>query len=104
LRLLQLATGPHELIDLHPNVSVVSGLDDEGRRRLIDTIVGLSRGRVTGPPGLLEAHGVLFDLTPEMLAILDIDAEDSWPVVTVSDRSRHGGRRRARHGPARRRR
>jgi len=85
LRLLQLATGPHELIDLHPNVSVVSGLDDEGRRRLIETIVGLSRGRATGPPALLEAHGVLFDLTPEMLALLDIEADDSWPVVTAAD-------------------
>lgn len=93
MRLLQLATGPDELIDLHPNVTVVAGLDGEGRRRLADALVGLAQGAVTGPKGLLEAHGVLFDLLPEMLALLDIAAGDLRPVVSLGDLPK------ARHNP-----
>ena len=42
-------------------------------------------GAATGPQGLLEAHGVLFDLAPEMLELLDIAPGDLRPVVTAAD-------------------
>ncbi|MEQ1786503.1 MAG: hypothetical protein ABL966_05575, partial [Acidimicrobiales bacterium] len=82
---LQLVTGPHELIDLHPHITVVAGLDDAGRARLIDAVRGLSTGRARDAQGLLEAHGVLFDLSPEALALLDVTAADLQPVVTQDD-------------------
>jgi hypothetical protein len=85
MRLLQLATGPGELIDLHPNVTVVAGLDRTGRELLADAVAGLAAGRASGPRGLLEAHGVLFDLAPEALALLDIAADGVEPVVTTHD-------------------
>ena len=85
MRLLQLATGPGEYIDLHPNVSVIAGLDEEGRLRLTEAVIALARGRVSGPPGLLEAHGVLFDLSADMLALLDIHSPDLRPVVVPED-------------------
>ena len=85
MRLLQLATGSDELIDLHPNVTVVTGLDGEGRRRLKAAVHGLAKGQANGDRGLLEAYGVLFDLTPEMLALLEVTGEDLRPVVTEAD-------------------
>ena len=85
MRLLQLATGENELIDLHPNVTVVAGLDQAGRRLLKDAVTGLARGAATGQRGLLEAHGVLFDLTPDMLDLLDIAPGDLQPIVTGDD-------------------
>ena len=85
MRLLQLATGPGELIDLHPHVTVVTGLDPAGRQLLADAVMGLAAGRAVRAAGLLEAHGVLFDLGPTVLALLDIDAGDVQPVVTAAD-------------------
>jgi hypothetical protein len=77
-------TGADELVDLHPNVTVVSGLDDRARRLLVDAVAGLARGETPGVPGLLEAHGVLFDLSPEVLALLEVAAADVQPVVSVA--------------------
>ena len=85
MRLLQLATGPGEMIDLHPHVTVVAGLDAAGRQLLADAVTGLASGRAVRAEGLLEAHGVLFDLGPAELAMLDIDAADVAPVVTADD-------------------
>ena len=75
MRLIQLSTRSDEIVDLHPNVTVVSGLDDDGRRLLVDTVLGLARGSAAGSTGLLEAHGMLFDLTDEMLALLDVHGD-----------------------------
>ena len=85
MRLLQLATAPQRLIDLHPNLTVVAGLDDADRKRLSETITGLARGTAPGTAGLLEAHGVLFDLSDEMVEVLEVVAPDLRPVVTASD-------------------
>lgn len=85
MRLLQLVTGHDELIDLHPNVTVVTGLGVEGRRLLSAAVNGLARGEANGARGLLEAHGVLFDLTSEMLALLQMAGVDLRPVVTRDD-------------------
>lgn len=81
MRLLQLATGPDELLDLHPNLTVVTGLDDDAHRKLVAAVAGLARAEAPAGGGLLEAHGVLFDLDPAMLAVLELDAEDLDPVV-----------------------
>ncbi len=85
MRLLQLSTGSGEMLDLHPNVTVVAGLDSAGRRVLVDTIQDLARGRASGAAGLLEAHGVLFDLSNEMLELLDVVADGLQPVVAAAD-------------------
>jgi hypothetical protein len=90
MRLLQLATGSGHLIDLHPNVTVLAGLDAAGRRVLIDAVAGLARGSATGTTGLLEAHGVLFDLSDDVLSLLDIDGDDLQPVVVPTDLPRSG--------------
>ncbi len=58
-------------VELHPYVSVVRGLEPRLRARLLSVIEGLATGATT-ESGLVEAHGVLLDLTPETLALLDL--------------------------------
>lgn len=86
MRLLQLMTRADEVLDLHPRVSVVQGLRPEDRHLLIRTV----RGMVQPEPepigtGLLEAHGVLFDLRPEHISMLDVRGEGVDPVVRRDD-------------------
>ena len=85
MRLLQLATGPNELLDLHPHVTVVTGLSDDERATLASAVTGLARGRVSGTRGLLEAQGVMFDMSDEMLVLLDLDVGGLQPVVRQGD-------------------
>ncbi len=85
MRLLQLATGPDELIDLHPNVTVVTELGPDARQLLAEVVAALAEGVTGSHVGLLEAHGVLFDLAPEALALLDIVPGAVQPVVTADD-------------------
>jgi hypothetical protein len=81
MRLLQLSTGRDELLDLHPNVTVVTGLDAASRGALVDAVTGLAELRAPSVPGLLEAHGVLFDLDDSLLATLDLSSPGIDPIV-----------------------
>jgi len=83
MRLLQLVTGPGELLDLHPHLTVVRGLDDAARAGLAAAVAGLAAGHPTGE-GLLEAHGVLFDLDPDLLGLLEAGGGID-PVVRPGD-------------------
>src|SRR5687768_2232925 len=96
MRLLQLVAARDRLLDLHPNVTVLAGLDADAHRLLVDAVQGLARGSAPSGLGLLEAHGVLFDLSDEMLALLDISAEGLRPVVVASDLPTQGSDPRAR--------
>jgi hypothetical protein len=85
MRLLQLPTGRDQLLDLHPNMTVVQGLDPDSHRRLVDAVIGLAH-RVGGADGgLLEAHGVLFELRSDLLELLDHEGDDPDPVVHAGD-------------------
>jgi hypothetical protein len=84
VRLLQVNLGAGEIVDLHPYVSVVSGFGDARHRTIIETVRGLAAGRAT-VEGLVEAHGVFLDLTPDNLALLDLDGADLDPVVRAPD-------------------
>lgn len=90
MRLLQLVTGPDELLDLHPHVTIVQGLDDDRHEALVRAVVGLAHGKAVGE-GLLESHGVLFALDDRHLAELDLDGLDIDPVVRRLDLPRAPG-------------
>ncbi|MGV3760603.1 MAG: hypothetical protein ACO1PW_13835, partial [Actinomycetota bacterium] len=83
MRLLQLVTDDDHLLDLHPRVSVVRSPDPAVRTQLVEAVAGLARNEAAGT-GLLEAHGVLFDLDPALLSLLDRRAEVD-PVITSRD-------------------
>ena len=51
-------------------VTVVGGLDDDGRRRLLDALRALPAGTDPGWDGLVEAHGVVLDLHRDNLRLL----------------------------------
>ncbi|MEI7592735.1 MAG: hypothetical protein WCK41_05895 [Actinomycetes bacterium] len=92
MRLLQLelhgAMSPP--LDLHPMMTVVGGLDDADRQRFIEVVRALplggnpEKGRLPALRGLLEAHGVMLDLSPETLALLDMRT-DIDPLVVQAD-------------------
>ena len=88
MRLLQLQLGDgsaaSEPLDFHPMMTVVSGLDAAARERVIAAITALPRGLDPGMAGMIEAHGVLFDLTVENLAMLGLGG-DLDPVIRRSD-------------------
>jgi hypothetical protein len=72
MRLLELRTNGSEspTVEFHPNLTVVYGLNREGREAVIRAIEGLPAGDDVGMTGLLEAHGILFDLNSATLGVL----------------------------------
>jgi hypothetical protein len=77
MRLLQLnPDGTEEsALDLHPIITVINGLGVGGRDAVIRAVTAIARGQNPGIGGLVEAHGVMLDLTPETLALLDLGAD-----------------------------
>lgn len=62
-------------LEFHPNLTVVSGLSDPTRAAVLRAIAALPTGQDPGLGGLVEAHGVLFDLTPETLHVLGLSSD-----------------------------
>ena len=73
MRLVQLA-GPSggPPLSFHPQVTVVGGLDDALRARLLDTLRSLPAGGDPEWEGLIEAHGVVLDLHRDNLRLLGL--------------------------------
>jgi hypothetical protein len=86
MRLLQLSLEPgdHTALDLHPRLSVVQGLDELARDRLVRTVSAVASG--TEPPctGTAEAHGVTVPLDGANLSLLDLRTEAD-PVIRRID-------------------
>ena len=77
MRLLQInPNGSDEsALDFHPMVTVVQGLGPSGRDLVLSVARSLPLGGDPGVGGLLEAHGVLLDLSGETLGLLDLASE-----------------------------
>ena len=86
MRLLQLSfeTDDSAAIDLHPMLSVVQGLDERMRARLVATVTAVAAGATPPCRGVVEAHGVRLPLDEANLALLDVGG-DHDPVVRRSD-------------------
>jgi hypothetical protein len=86
MRLLSLNPNGSEesALDFHPMVTVVNGLGLLGRQQVLHAISALPGGRDPGVGGLIEAHGVMLDLNPTNLALLDL-ANDLDVLVRPSD-------------------
>jgi hypothetical protein len=86
MRLLQLNPNADEssALDFHPMVTVVTSLSAAGREKVIRAITALPRGGDPGCDGLVESHGILLDLSPETLGLLDLHG-DLDVLVRASD-------------------
>ena len=88
MRLLQIQLSidgaQRSALDLHPMMTVVSGLDSMARDQLIDAVRSLPSGQTGGLGGLVESHGVLFDLSTETLELFALQS-DVDSVVRRSD-------------------
>jgi hypothetical protein len=70
---LELHIGPGgSILEFHPNVTVVNGLSPAARDEVIRAVTALPAGGDPGLTGLVEAHGVLFDLTRETLELFGL--------------------------------
>src|SRR5437763_827784 len=58
-------------VEFHPYLTVVRGLDNELRERLVAALAALAQGEAAAE-GMVEAHGVFLDLSDEALALLDL--------------------------------
>lgn len=85
------------MLEFHPNVTVVSGLSPDTRDEVIRAVTALPSGDDPGITGLVEAHGVMFDLTLETLEVFGLRS----PVdVLVRPEDLPGGNGRAAAGEA----
>lgn len=75
MRILEFSFGAESdrPIELHPNLTVVQGFDEDRRGQFAAAVNAISRGEAAGS-GLIEAHGVLFDLTAESLKVLGLSS------------------------------
>lgn len=60
-------------VDLHPRLSILSGLSDAARLRFITALEAIPAGSDPGAQGSIEVHGVFLDLTRESLELLELD-------------------------------
>ena len=86
MRLLQLRLDgdASDALDLHPMMTVVTGLDSVSTARIIAAAQALPKAADPGLHGLVEAHGVLFDLSVETLQLFGLDS-DLDPVIRRTD-------------------
>ena len=100
MRLLQLnPDGTEEsALDFHPTITVVNGLGVGGRDVVIRAITAIARGQDPGIGGLVEAHGVLFDLTKDTLSLLDVHTDLDVLLGRAHMPSPDTARRRGRDG------
>lgn len=82
MRVVRVWVDEHQAVELHPAVTVVTGLDDPQRAALRRAFAAVGSGLAPGASGLLEAHGVLLDLGQEALDLLDVGGVPSEAVVT----------------------
>lgn len=85
MRVLRLGLGDGRSIDLHPAVSVVTGLTDPERRALRRDFTAIGAGLAPAPAALVEAHGLLLDATQDDLDLLDVAAMAASTVTTAAD-------------------
>ncbi|GIU83266.1 MAG: hypothetical protein KatS3mg008_0041 [Acidimicrobiales bacterium] len=59
-------------LEFHPNMTVVEGLSESARAAVVDAARALAEGRVPRARGVLEAHGVLFDIDESAPSLLGL--------------------------------
>ena len=71
-------------VDLHPLITVISGLPAHVRDRLVHGLAALPRGTDPGGRGSIEVHGVYLDLNRDSLELLELN-QDLDVILRASD-------------------
>ncbi len=76
MRLLELRSPGAESpsLEFHPYLTIVRGLSSEDQDVVIRAIAAIASGSDPGLGGLVESHGIIFDLSPETLGIFGLDS------------------------------
>lgn len=82
MRVVRLRVDEHHVVELHPAVTVVEGLDEPQRTTLRRAFAAVGSGVAPPTAGLLEAHGVLLDLDQGALDLLEVAESPADVVVT----------------------
>lgn len=82
MRVLRVHLDDDHLVDLHPAVSVVTGLSGSQRTTLRRTFDAIGAGLEPTTPALIEVHGLLFDAAQSDLDLLDL-ARHPGPAVAA---------------------
>ncbi len=85
MRVLRLGLGDGRTIDLHPAVSIVTGLTEAERTSLRRGFSAVTTGLAPPEPGLLEAHGLLLDTSQADLDLLEVPAAPVLAVATTAE-------------------
>ena len=81
MRVLRLRVDGRLIVDLHPSLSVVTGLDADQAAALRRGVTAIASGIAPPGDGLLEAHGLLLDAAQGDLDLLDLATD---PVGAVA--------------------
>lgn len=84
MRVVRLRVDEHRVVELHPAVTVVTGLDETQRTELRRAFAAVASGLAPSTSGLLEAHGVLLDLDQGALDLLEVAEVPSDAVLTAA--------------------
>lgn len=85
MRVLRLGLGDARAVDLHPSVSVVTGLTERQHTALRRAFRAIGTGLSPRSSGLVEAHGLLLDTTQDDLDLLEVPATPASTVATAAD-------------------
>ena len=84
MRVLRVQLDDDHLVDLHPAVSVVSGLSGSQRTTLRQAFDAVGAGLEPPTPALIEVHGLLVDSTQADLDLLDLARHPGSAVAAVA--------------------
>lgn len=84
MRILRLRVDGRRDLDLHPRLSVVTGLDAGQAATVRRAVAAVAGGLAPRDGGLLEAAGMLLDATQDDLDLLDLGAEPTSGVLVAA--------------------
>ena len=70
-------------VELHPLLNVISGMPVDARQRFMASMSAMARGELTALVGLVDVHGVLLELGPDTMTLLELTTQATPADVIV---------------------
>ena len=85
IRQLFIAGDPPIALDLHPGLTVVTGLGPVGRARVLDAVASVLAGQCEDVSGVIEAEGAEFDIEPDLCEMLGLSGHGTDVVLRAGE-------------------